>query len=384
MAHQLALPAKPHQKTAALLAVRCLGGGETTQRHERSEFLAFPAATARGRFDTDAASGPERSAGESAAYVLAASAASPIADRAARAVLSTKVYASPALELNGNQNDRMSLFRDVILHPNRGVSPWPPHIGVRSAKRRSTMISFVIPAYNEEVCLPATLDALLAAAKQVGQPYEVIVVNDGSTDRTGMIAKQRGVRVVEVQHRQIAAARNAGARHAQGDILFFVDADTQANARAIHAALRAIQRGAAGGGCAFRYHGRVPGWARILLPLGHATGRLLKVVGGGFLFCRRSEFEAIGGFCERYFAAEDLAFVRSLKRRGFFAIPRETVLTSNRKVRTMSLRRALSLLFRAVVHGPESYLSREGLGLWYGPEARDTAADHARQTRAIV
>jgi hypothetical protein len=104
-------------------------------------------------------------------------------------------------------------------------------------------------------------------------------------------------------------------------------------------------------------------------------GRLLKIVGGAFLFCRRSDFEAIGGFCERYFAAEDMAFVKALKRRGPFVIPRETVLTSNRKVRTMSLWRALSLLFRVVVYGPESYLSRERLGLWYGPEARDKPAE---------
>jgi glycosyltransferase involved in cell wall biosynthesis len=231
------------------------------------------------------------------------------------------------------------------------------------------MITFVIPAYNEEACLPVTLDALLAAAKQVGQPYEVIVVNDASTDRTGVIARQRGVRVLDVHHRQIAATRNAGAREAQGDILFFVDADTQANARAIRAGLRSLKQGAVAGGCVFRYDGWIPWWARILLPICNSAGRLLKVVGGAFLFCRRSDFEAIGGFCERYFAAEELAFVKALKRRGPFVIPWETVLTSNRKVRTMSLGRVLGLLFRVVVRGPESYLSREGLELWYGPEA---------------
>jgi glycosyltransferase involved in cell wall biosynthesis len=232
----------------------------------------------------------------------------------------------------------------------------------------------VIPAHNEEACLPRTLDVLLAAAQQVGQPYEVIVVNDGSTDRTGQIARERGVRVLDVQHRQIAATRNAGARAAQGAILFFIDADTQANASAIRAGLEAIERGAVGGGCAFRYDGWIPWWARVLLPIGNMGARLLKVVGGAFLFCRKSDFEAIGGFCERYFAAEELAFVKALKRRGTFVIPRETVLTSNRKLRTISLWRALALLFRIAMGGPESFLSREGLGLWYGPEAREDAA----------
>ena len=233
------------------------------------------------------------------------------------------------------------------------------------------MISFVIPAHNEEACLPGTLDALFAAVEQVGRPYEVIVVNDSSTDRTGEIAVNRGVRVINVQHRQIAATRNSGVREARGDVLFFVDADTRANADAIQAGLAAIERGASGGGCVWHFDGWIPWWAHLLLPLGNAAGRLLKLVGGGFLFCRRSDFEAIGGFCERYFAGEDMAFVKALKRRGRFVIPRPAVVTSNRKVRTISLWRAVSVLFRFVVRGPESYLSREGLGLWYGPEARD-------------
>jgi glycosyltransferase involved in cell wall biosynthesis len=239
------------------------------------------------------------------------------------------------------------------------------------------MISFIIPAHNEEACLPATLDALIAAAEQVGQPYEVIVVNDASTDGTGEVARRRGARVIDVEHRHIAATRNAGARAAHGDTLFFVDADTRTTPGAIAAGVTALAQGAVGGGCHFRYDGPIPWWARLLHPVGNAAGRLLSVAGGAFLFCRRSEFEAVGGFCERYFAAEDVAFVKALKRRGRFVIPRPTVLTSNRKLRTMSLWRAVALLFRFVVRGPESYRSRDGLGLWYGPEARDRGAEPA-------
>jgi glycosyltransferase involved in cell wall biosynthesis len=237
------------------------------------------------------------------------------------------------------------------------------------------MISFIIPAHNEEACLPASLDALGAAADKVGRPYEVIVVNDASTDATGEVARRRGARVIDVAYRHIAATRNAGARAARGDILFFVDADTQANEGAITAGLMAIEQGAVGGGCHFLYAGWIPWWARLLLPVGNAAGRLLGVAGGAFLFCRRSEFEAVGGFCERYFAAEEVAFVKALKRRGRFVVPRRTVLTSNRKLRTMSLWRAVAVLFRFVVRGPESYRSRDGLSLWYGPEARDQIAE---------
>ena len=89
------------------------------------------------------------------------------------------------------------------------------------------MLSFIVPAYNEELELPSTLSAIHAAAAANSEPYEIIVVNDGSTDATAAVAATAGARVVTIHRRQIAAARNAGAREARGDILFFVDADTR-------------------------------------------------------------------------------------------------------------------------------------------------------------
>ena len=86
------------------------------------------------------------------------------------------------------------------------------------------MISFIVPAYNEERLLGATLDALHAAGRAAGEPYELIVVDDASTDRTALIAQGHGALLVRVAHRQIAATRNAGARRANGDLFIFVDA----------------------------------------------------------------------------------------------------------------------------------------------------------------
>src|SRR5262249_5282501 len=110
------------------------------------------------------------------------------------------------------------------------------------------VVSFVIPAHNEVACLLGVLDALIAAADQVGTEYEILIVNDVSPDRTGQAASRRGVRVLDVRHCHIAATWDAGAREASGDILFFVDADTTANAAAIAAGLTAIEQGAVGGG----------------------------------------------------------------------------------------------------------------------------------------
>jgi glycosyltransferase involved in cell wall biosynthesis len=64
------------------------------------------------------------------------------------------------------------------------------------------MISFIVPAYNEERLLGATLDALHVAGRASGERYELVVVDDGSTDRTAIIAHRHGALLVSVAHRQ--------------------------------------------------------------------------------------------------------------------------------------------------------------------------------------
>ena len=66
------------------------------------------------------------------------------------------------------------------------------------------LVSFVIPAHNEEPLLAATLFAIHVAAAACGIEYEIIVADDASTDRTAHVAAGAGARVVSVQHRQIA------------------------------------------------------------------------------------------------------------------------------------------------------------------------------------
>ena len=60
------------------------------------------------------------------------------------------------------------------------------------------MLSFIIPAYNEELELPLAIAAIRAAAAHAHQPQEIVVVDDASTDRTAEIAAGRGARVVPV------------------------------------------------------------------------------------------------------------------------------------------------------------------------------------------
>src|SRR3954451_1278062 len=105
------------------------------------------------------------------------------------------------------------------------------------------MLSFIVPAYNEEHELPRALASIRHAAEAAQQPFEIIVVDDASMDATAEIAKVNGAVVVPVHFRQIAAVRNAGARAARGDILFFVDADTSISPGHVTAAVSALKTG---------------------------------------------------------------------------------------------------------------------------------------------
>jgi glycosyltransferase involved in cell wall biosynthesis len=233
------------------------------------------------------------------------------------------------------------------------------------------MISFIIPAYNEEQLLGRTLTALTEAARALRQPFEVVVVDDASTDRTAAIARDHGAQVVSVEHRQIAATRNAGARVAIGVMFVFIDADTVVTTSAVAAAVEAMRRGAAGGGCAFRFDGRLPLYGRILAAIAGPVYRALGLASGCFLFCTREAFYAAGGFDEGLFGAEEATLSRALRRQGRFVILREFVTTSGRKLRAHSGREVLGLMARLALAGPKSVRRREGLEIWYGQRRPD-------------
>ncbi len=84
------------------------------------------------------------------------------------------------------------------------------------------LISVIIPVYNEEASIPACLASLQGSTLQ---PVEIIIVDDGSTDRTIETIKQFKVTLLTQKHQGPGAARNFGAKRARGDILVFVDAD---------------------------------------------------------------------------------------------------------------------------------------------------------------
>lgn len=103
-------------------------------------------------------------------------------------------------------------------------------------------VSVVIPAFNEASHIERCLRSLEA---QDPCPREVIVVDDGSTDRTAAIVEELGVRLIRTRHQGPALARNVGARAASGEILIFLDADMACEPGFIAALVTPIRGGAA-------------------------------------------------------------------------------------------------------------------------------------------
>lgn len=228
------------------------------------------------------------------------------------------------------------------------------------------MLSFIVPAHNEAAGLGRTLQAIRETARGVGQPHEIIVVDDASTDATAEIARQHNAIVVPVNHRQIAATRNSGARAAQGDRLFFVDADTTINPRAVAAAMRHMDRGAVGGGGPTLFAGSVPLYVRLIAFVCILGTKLASFTGGAFMFCTRAAFQITGGFDERFYWAEEGTFALRLKRIGRFVVLWQPVLTSARRFRTLSGRQFPAFLARLVFSPSKTFTQRAAVEkIWY-------------------
>jgi glycosyltransferase involved in cell wall biosynthesis len=236
------------------------------------------------------------------------------------------------------------------------------------------MTSFIIPAHNEELELPATLAAIRAAASDAGQPYEIVVVDDASTDATPEIASRAAAKLVRINRRQIAASRNAGARAARGEYLFFVDADTRIEGRHVIQGVAALDAGCAGGSARVALDGSIPIWGRILLRGFSFLYFGLNLGAGAFLFTTRRNFEAIGGFDEQYFAGEEVYFSLALRKLGRFKVLREPIVTSGRKLRMYPAKQFLGNFFGVIVRGPRAARSRARLRLWYDGKREKNAA----------
>lgn len=207
-------------------------------------------------------------------------------------------------------------------------------------------LSIIIPAYNEENYLAATLDAITAAL--VGDA-EIIVVDNKSTDGTRDIALTRGARVVTETEHNIGKVRNTGAEAARGDVLVFIDADTLVRPGVFQRIAEAMSDERCLGGSSEAEYEPIENrtFVRWFMKLWPLLGKLTKIRGGALQFCRSDVFRELGGYDPTIYVGEDIDFHWRLdrlaqQRGGHTAfIDEPKVLTSSRRWNRMGLIRML-------------------------------------------
>ncbi len=195
------------------------------------------------------------------------------------------------------------------------------------------VVSIIVPARNEEACLDACLRSLV---EQTGVAFEIVVVDDGSTDRTREISESiAGVRVVDAGPLPAGwsgknNALTAGVRQATSEWLLFTDADTVHRAGSL---AKAVAEAQAQGVALLSYspeqevHGF---WERAVMPVIFAelAGRYrpaevsdpaspVAAANGQYILISREAYEAVGGHAAiAGDLIEDVALARAVKRSG--------------------------------------------------------------------
>ncbi len=154
-----------------------------------------------------------------------------------------------------------------------------------ASPQRLPFVSVVIPAYNEENYLPACLESI--KNQDCPAEYEVIVVDNASTDNTAQIARDWGAKVVHEGKRSPACARQKGAEVARGKIIAFIDADTMAPAHWLSAIV----------------------WRFLCDPE-------MVVVSGPYAYCDAGKFSKIGSYIGNFLSIITDQLFRKVFRKG--------------------------------------------------------------------
>ncbi len=215
--------------------------------------------------------------------------------------------------------------------------------------------SVVIPAYNEEELIGDCLTSL--ARQNFGDPFEIIVVDNNSTDRTAEIARSRGATVVREETRGVCWARQSGTVAASGEIVISTDADTTFSpgwlSRIDQAFRDDPERVAVAGPCRFV---EAPAWGRLyawlLFSLVHlisrVTGRIPYVSATNIAF-RRSAWSGYDTRATQ--GGDEVGLMRQLRSRGkvAFDLGNPTFTSSRRLYRGLFYNIFVTCLFYYVL-----------------------------------
>jgi GT2 family glycosyltransferase len=229
-------------------------------------------------------------------------------------------------------------------------------------------ISIVVPVYNGGPQLERCLDALLASDLR---DFEIVVVDDNSTDASASVARSRGLPVLQLDAQSgPAAARNRGATQARGSLLLFVDADVLVRRETLSRVVALFQKHMEVAAIFGSYDDApaalnfVSQYKNLLHHFVHQrSSREAATFWAGCGAIRRAAFEAVGGFDETKYSRpsiEDIELGHRLRRKGFkIILDRELQVTHLKRWTFVSLLRA-DILNRAL---PWSRLILEDDGL---------------------
>jgi len=175
--------------------------------------------------------------------------------------------------------------------------------------------SVVVSALDERADLHRSLRAINRAAEAIRTDAEIVVVVHDRASPHAHLAVSTGAGVVPVKAANVAVARNAGAAMTTGQIVVTIDAGRVMSPMAFAEIERLLATGCYVGGGAVQH----PDRHSLAIDAAMALARLttyLNGLGGGMYWCRRVDFEAIGGFDERVSTVDDFDFARRLRAHG--------------------------------------------------------------------
>lgn len=195
-------------------------------------------------------------------------------------------------------------------------------------KEKPVRISIIIPALNEEGQIERVIHNVRENSRG-DAVIEVLVADGGSRDRTVELAERAGARVVNCDRSGRAEQMNIGASEANGEIFYFLHADTIPPAGYDYEIIHAVKTGAQSGCFQLRFDGDHPllrfySWCT-------AFKTTLFRFGDQSLFVTANIFRQVGGFDEDLVVMEDQEMVGNLKKVTQFVLLSEKVITSSRK-----------------------------------------------------